>query len=89
MTESEIADVIKAYADGAANAKRIGFDGIELHGGHGYLIDQFFWEKRINGQIAMVATSLRGHVLLLRLSKLAGRRSELTFQSFFGSPSGK
>ncbi|MZQ84105.1 12-oxophytodienoate reductase [Paenibacillus sp. 5J-6] len=45
MTESEIADVIKAYADGAANAKRLGFDGIELHGGHGYLIDQFFWEK--------------------------------------------
>ncbi|BFT75781.1 NADH:flavin oxidoreductase [Paenibacillus sp. P36] len=45
MTESEIADVIKAFADGAANAKRIGFDGIELHGGHGYLIDQFFWEK--------------------------------------------
>ncbi|MBP1965986.1 NADH:flavin oxidoreductase [Paenibacillus aceris] len=45
MTEAEIADVIKAYAESAANAKRLGFDGIELHGAHGYLIDQFFWEK--------------------------------------------
>ncbi|WP_085524335.1 NADH:flavin oxidoreductase [Tuberibacillus sp. Marseille-P3662] len=45
MTESEIAQVIDAYAQAASDAKRIGFDGIEIHGAHGYLIDQFFWEK--------------------------------------------
>lgn len=45
MTEKEINTVIKAYAQAAADAIRIGFDGIELHGAHGYLIDQFFWEK--------------------------------------------
>ncbi|MEQ1574084.1 MAG: NADH:flavin oxidoreductase [Vicinamibacterales bacterium] len=44
MTEPQIAEVIDAYAKGAANARRLGFDGIELHGAHGYLIDQFFWE---------------------------------------------
>lgn len=44
MTEREIEAVIDAYAKAAAAAKRIGFDGIELHGAHGYLIDQFFWE---------------------------------------------
>ncbi|NOU92364.1 12-oxophytodienoate reductase [Paenibacillus sp. LMG 31456] len=45
MSEARIASVIAAYAQAAADAKRIGFDGIELHGAHGYLIDQFFWEK--------------------------------------------
>ncbi|MFF2481645.1 NADH:flavin oxidoreductase [Paenibacillus sp. NPDC058071] len=45
MTNEEIALVIQAYADAAANAKRIGFDGIEIQGAHGYLVDQFFWEK--------------------------------------------
>jgi 2,4-dienoyl-CoA reductase-like NADH-dependent reductase (Old Yellow Enzyme family) len=44
MTEAEIATVIAAYAQAAADARRLGFDGIELHGAHGYLIDQFFWE---------------------------------------------
>jgi hypothetical protein len=44
MSESEIARVIAAFAQAAADARRLGFDGIELHGAHGYLIDQFFWE---------------------------------------------
>jgi 2,4-dienoyl-CoA reductase-like NADH-dependent reductase (Old Yellow Enzyme family) len=45
LTEAEIASLIEAFAQAAADAKRIGFDGIELHGAHGYLIDQFFWGK--------------------------------------------
>lgn len=44
MTESDIADVIAAFARAARDAQRLGFDGVELHGAHGYLIDQFFWE---------------------------------------------
>jgi 2,4-dienoyl-CoA reductase-like NADH-dependent reductase (Old Yellow Enzyme family) len=44
MTTEDINDVIAAFAKGAADAKEIGFDAIELHGAHGYLIDQFFWE---------------------------------------------
>ncbi len=43
MTEEEIADVIAAYGRSAANAKTAGFDGIAIHGAHGYLIDSFFW----------------------------------------------
>ena len=45
MTITEIEQIIKAFATAAADAKRLGFDGIEIHGAHGYLIDQFFWEK--------------------------------------------
>ncbi len=43
MTESDIADTIAAYGRAAADAKRLGFDIVEIHGAHGYLIDQFFW----------------------------------------------
>ncbi len=44
MTDAEIAGTIEAYADAAANAVAVGFDGIEIHAAHGYLIDQFFWD---------------------------------------------
>nr|WP_258868968.1 12-oxophytodienoate reductase [Alkalilimnicola ehrlichii] len=44
MTKQDIKDVVKAFADAAADAQAIGFDGVEVHGAHGYLIDQFFWE---------------------------------------------
>jgi 2,4-dienoyl-CoA reductase-like NADH-dependent reductase (Old Yellow Enzyme family) len=40
-----VLDMAQAYADAAADAKRLGFDCIELHGAHGYLIDEFFWER--------------------------------------------
>ena len=43
MTQADIDAVIEAFAQGAATAQRTGFDGIELHGAHGYIIDQFFW----------------------------------------------
>lgn len=43
MTEAEVEHVINAFADAAEAAKAIGFDGVEIHGAHGYLVDQFFW----------------------------------------------
>src|SRR3546814_16255928 len=46
MTENEIADVIAAYGRSAANAQAAGFDGIAIHGAHGYLIDSFLWADR-------------------------------------------
>ncbi len=44
MTQADIDDVVAAFAQAALDAKNIGFDAIELHGAHGYLIDQFFWQ---------------------------------------------
>ncbi len=41
--EADVIDMAQAYADAAADAKRLGFDCVELHGAHAYLIDEFFW----------------------------------------------
>jgi 2,4-dienoyl-CoA reductase-like NADH-dependent reductase (Old Yellow Enzyme family) len=43
MSDEDIADTVAAFASAAASAKALGFDVVELHGAHGYLIDQFFW----------------------------------------------
>lgn len=44
MTEADIAEVISAYARAARTAAEIGFDGVAIHGGHGYLLDSFLWQ---------------------------------------------
>jgi 2,4-dienoyl-CoA reductase-like NADH-dependent reductase (Old Yellow Enzyme family) len=44
MSQQDIDDVVAAFAQAAADAQEIGFDAVEVHGAHGYLIDQFFWE---------------------------------------------
>jgi len=44
MSLDDIEQVVAAYVQAAVDAKALGFDGIEIHGAHGYMIDQFFWE---------------------------------------------
>jgi 2,4-dienoyl-CoA reductase-like NADH-dependent reductase (Old Yellow Enzyme family) len=41
LERSEIPGIVQAYQRGAANAERAGFDGVEIHGANGYLLDQF------------------------------------------------
>ncbi|BBC34272.1 1,2-oxophytodienoate reductase [Streptomyces graminofaciens] len=45
MTSADLDEVVAAFARAAADAERIGMDGVELHGAHGYLIDQFLWAR--------------------------------------------
>jgi len=44
LSVAEIDDLIAAYTKAAVDAVALGFDSLELHGAHGYLIDNFFWE---------------------------------------------
>ena len=43
MSDEDIADTIAAFGRSARAARDLGFDAVEIHGAHGYLIDQFFW----------------------------------------------
>lgn len=45
LTTEEIPQVIEQYRTAAANAKAAGFDGVEIHGANGYLIDEFLQSK--------------------------------------------
>lgn len=45
MTTSEMADIRDAFAQDAGRAQSMGFDGVEIHSAHGYLLDQFLWEQ--------------------------------------------
>lgn len=52
MSETEIKQLVKDFAAAAANARQAGFDGVELHGANGYLLDQFLhWDtnRRTDG----------------------------------------
>lgn len=62
LTIDDIDRVIAGFAESAKLAKELGFDGVELHGAHGYLLDEFFWERtnkrsdRFGGTIGERAT---------------------------------
>jgi 2,4-dienoyl-CoA reductase-like NADH-dependent reductase (Old Yellow Enzyme family) len=45
LETNEIAGVVEAYRLGAENAKKAGFDGVEIHGANGYLLDQFLQDS--------------------------------------------
>ncbi|RFP16312.1 MULTISPECIES: alkene reductase [unclassified Duganella] len=45
LDTEELAGIVAAYKLGAENAKKAGFDGVEIHGANGYLLDQFLQDK--------------------------------------------
>jgi N-ethylmaleimide reductase len=45
LETAEVAEVVEAFRKGAENAKAAGFDGVEIHGANGYLIDQFLQDS--------------------------------------------
>jgi 2,4-dienoyl-CoA reductase-like NADH-dependent reductase (Old Yellow Enzyme family) len=45
LETEEIVGIVAAYRKGAENAKKAGFDGVEIHGANGYLLDQFLQDS--------------------------------------------
>ena len=45
FTSSDLDALRESWVAAAVNARDVGFDGIELHGAHGYLLDQFLWDR--------------------------------------------
>ena len=45
LATGELGQIADLFAQSAATARAVGFDAIEIHGAHGYLLDEFFWER--------------------------------------------
>ncbi len=65
MSQQDILDLVAAFADGAGRAKRAGFDGVQLHGAHGYLINQFL-SPLINARQDAYGGSLKNRMRFLQ-----------------------
>jgi N-ethylmaleimide reductase len=64
LETAEIAGIVEDYRRGAKNAKAAGFDGVELHGANGYLVDQFLRDGA-NRRIDRYGGSAENRVRLL------------------------
>lgn len=64
-TQADLARVIEQFATGAARAERAGFDGVELHGAHGYLLSQFL-SRTMNPRTDGWGGDLEGRARLTR-----------------------
>jgi len=64
LTVEEIHDVVEAFAEGARRMKTAGFDAVEIHGAHGYLINQFL-SPLTNKRTDSYGGDLRGRTKLL------------------------
>ncbi len=63
LETSEIPDIVRQFSRAAENAKAAGFDGVEIHGANGYLLDQFL-RSGSNKRTDEYGGSLENRVLL-------------------------
>jgi 2,4-dienoyl-CoA reductase-like NADH-dependent reductase (Old Yellow Enzyme family) len=74
MNQRDIDDVLEAYARSAAAAKQVGFDGIAIHGAHGYMPDAFLWSAtnqrsdRYGGELAQRTVFVQEMIRAVRAS---------------------
>ncbi|MCU0604891.1 MAG: NADH:flavin oxidoreductase, partial [Desulfobacterales bacterium] len=74
LTPADIRDVVHAFAAAAARAKAAGFDGVQVHSAHGYLLSQFLaplFNKRTDEYGGSLANRARVHLETLRAVRQA------------------
>ncbi|OHT87790.1 NADH:flavin oxidoreductase [Mycobacteroides saopaulense] len=74
LQTDELGPLAEQYGTAARNARDAGFDAVELHGAHGYLLDQFLWERtnvRADGYGGSVADRVRFPVEVVRAVRAA------------------
>ena len=64
LRTEELAEIVEGYRTAARNAKEAGFDGVELHGANGYLLDQFL-QDRVNHRTDRYGGSIENRARLL------------------------
>ena len=64
LETSEIAGIVESFREGARNALEAGFDGVEIHGANGYLLEQFL-QSRINQRTDQYGGSIENRARLL------------------------
>jgi len=74
LTRQEITDIIQAFHDAARRTKEAGFDGVEIHSAHGYLLNQFFsplTNKRTDQYGGNVHNRIRIHLEVIEAVRAA------------------
>jgi NADPH2 dehydrogenase len=74
LTKDEITGIVKAFKDAALRVKEAGFDGVEIHSAHGYLLDQFFsplTNKRTDEYGGNVYNRIRIHLQIIEAVRSA------------------
>jgi len=84
LSTQEVADLIESFAQAARRAKIAGFDGIELHGAHGYLLSQFF-SAHVNRRDDKYGGDLKGRATIAietiqRIRQLVGESYPITIR---------
>jgi N-ethylmaleimide reductase len=94
MSIEDVQEVIRQFAQAAKNAREAGFDGVEIHGAHGYLIDQFNSDltnkrtDRYGGDLAQRLTFMK-EVLAAVIDAIGADRTVIRFSLMKGGYSDK
>ena len=83
LETSEIAGIVKDYAKAAALARTAGFDGVEIHGANGYLVDQFIQSKSNQRTDGYGGSIEKRNRFLLEVCNVRVRRFDLRGASVF------